>query len=78
VCSLGAAPLTDPVGPASTGKKSFRGGSWGAGLTGEMRCSWRSSYSGRDPGETFADAGLRCARTAVPVVNVPSGPTPPL
>jgi formylglycine-generating enzyme required for sulfatase activity len=62
-CDLGTTPAVDPVGPSTGSQRLFRGGSYGAGLQQEMRCSWRSTDWGRDPGETFADAGFRCART---------------
>jgi len=79
VCDLGTTPETDPPGPANTGKKTIRGGSWGAGLDAEMRCSYRPSVWGRYPNEYFGDTGLRVARTAdVPATGIGSETAPKL
>lgn len=58
VCDLGAAPATDPTGPASGVFRVVRGGAWFS-LEDEVRCAARNYQTPDNPGPF----GFRVART---------------
>ncbi|MBD3336939.1 MAG: SUMF1/EgtB/PvdO family nonheme iron enzyme [Candidatus Eisenbacteria bacterium] len=61
-CDLGTGPVVDPTGPASTGFRVLRGGSWyNAGL--HLRCAGRL---GTEPAESGRNVGFRIAKTMAP------------
>jgi serine/threonine-protein kinase len=47
----------NPTGPATTGKKVFRGSSWNSNVGGARA----ASRAGTDPGGAYFDIGFRCA-----------------
>ncbi|MFM8697374.1 MAG: formylglycine-generating enzyme family protein, partial [Phycisphaerales bacterium] len=53
-------PSVDPAGPATGTHRIVRGGSWDAGLTGDMRSSARRWA---DPTDGINSWGFRVART---------------
>lgn len=58
-CDLGAAPETDPAGPATGTWRVKRGGSWASSASG-MRCAYRSCLH---PTTADYNVGFRCARS---------------
>ena len=52
-------PVTDPLGPASTGRHTVRGSSWRSASISELRLSWREGAT-----EPSQDLGFRVARYA--------------
>ena len=50
-------PVTDPLGPASTGRHTVRGSSWRSATISELRLAWREGAT-----EPSQDLGFRLAR----------------
>jgi formylglycine-generating enzyme required for sulfatase activity len=55
-------PATDYAGPTTPAYRSDRGGSWAFGMS-QLRSTYRDATP---PDTSFADLGVRCAKTVLP------------